>query len=265
MKVLYFDCFSGISGDMTLGALLDLGVDEQLFRKELDKLKLEGYKLAIGKSIKNGITGMDVNVILTNNEEAHHDLTQHEENHKHEHGHSTHNSGHNHSHSHDHHARNLRDIEKLIDESGLSQKCGECLTVCPVKATGLDWQTDIAAFLERMAEYGYGFAKVHEKRIGYINFLINITPDCDCCSWSDAPIVPDIGFLASTDPVAIDQASYDLVNKQLGFSESLLTCNHESGADKFHGLRSHIDGTNQMRHGEEIGMGSRDYELIVLQ
>ncbi len=47
MKVLYFDCFSGISGDMTLGALLDLGVDEQLFRKELDKLKLEGYKLVI--------------------------------------------------------------------------------------------------------------------------------------------------------------------------------------------------------------------------
>ena len=70
--------------------------------------------------------------------------------------------------------------------------------------------------------------------------------------------------LASMDPVAIDQASYDLVNKQLGLSNSFLSSNWETGADKFHGLRSHIDGTVQMRYGEEIGMGSRDYELIVL-
>ncbi len=93
---------------------------------------------------------------------------------------------------------------------------------------------------------------------------MNITPDCDCVPWSDAPIVPDIGFLASTDPVAIDQASYDLVNKQIGLSASLLSCNCEPGADKFHGLRSNTDGTIQLRYGEEIGMGSRDYELIVL-
>lgn len=142
--------------------------------------------------------------------------------------------------------------------------CGECLTVCPVKAPGMDWATDLAALLERMTEYGYGFAKAHENHIGYINFLLNITPDCDCASWSDAPIVPDIGFLASTDPVAIDQASYDLVNKQLGLSDSLLSCHCETGADKFHVLRPHIDSTIQLRYGEEIGMGNRDYELIAL-
>ncbi|MHB8076424.1 nickel pincer cofactor biosynthesis protein LarC [Desulfosporosinus fructosivorans] len=97
MKVLYFDCFSGISGDMTLGALLDLGLDEQLFRTELSKLKIEGFKLVIGKSVRNGLTGMDVKVILTNNQE---DL---------------------HRHSHDHHTRNLRDIETLIDKSDVTQ------------------------------------------------------------------------------------------------------------------------------------------------
>lgn len=142
--------------------------------------------------------------------------------------------------------------------------CGECLTVCPVKAIGMDWETDLTAFMERMTEYGYGFAKSHAGRIGYINFLLNITPDCDCVPWSDAPIVPDIGFLASTDPVAIDQASYDLVNKQSGFADSCLCGNLETGQDKFHGLRSYIDGTIQLRYGEEIGMGSRAYELIVL-
>ena len=142
--------------------------------------------------------------------------------------------------------------------------CGECLTVCPVKAIGMDWATDLTALLERMTEYGYGFAKAHENRIGYINVLVNITPDCDCVPWSDAPIVPDIGFLASTDPVAIDQASFDLVNKQLGNPHSFLSCNCEAGADKFQGLRSHVDGTIQLRYGEEIGLGSRDYELITL-
>lgn len=142
--------------------------------------------------------------------------------------------------------------------------CGECMTVCPVKAIGMDWNTDLKDMLERMTEYGYGFAKSHEKRIGYINFLLNITPDCDCASWSDAPIVPDIGFLASTDPVAIDQASFDLVNKQLGFSNTFLSANWEAGADKFQGLRSHIDAAVQLRYGEEIGLGTRDYELIVL-
>ena len=115
MRVLYFDCFSGISGDMTLAALMDLGVDEQSFRRELDKLKLEGYTLVISKSIKNGITGRDVNVILTKDEEKdHHDRCPHEDNHVHK-------SDHDHSHSLDHHARNLRDIEALIDESDISQ------------------------------------------------------------------------------------------------------------------------------------------------
>ena len=76
--------------------------------------------------------------------------------------------------------------------------------------------------VERMTEYAYGVTKPHQKKMGYINFLINITPDCDCAPWSDAPIVPDIGFVASTDPVAIDQASFDLVNGQIGLADSLL-------------------------------------------
>ena len=131
--------------------------------------------------------------------------------------------------------------------------CGECLTVCSEKAIELDWATEIPSLLERMTEYAYGVAKAHEQRIGYINFLLKITPDCDCASWSDAPIVPDIGFLASTDPVALDQASFDLVNKQVGLSSTLLPSDCGVGVDKFRCLRSHIDGTIQLSYGEEIG------------
>lgn len=140
--------------------------------------------------------------------------------------------------------------------------CGECLTVCPVKANGMDWATDQEGFHERMVEYAYGLAQSHQGKIGYMNFLINITPDCDCVPWSDYPIVPDIGFLASLDPVALDQASYDLVNQQEGFSNSLLTGNHGKGEDKFHGMREHVTGTIQLDYAEKIGMGTRKYELI---
>lgn len=149
------------------------------------------------------------------------------------------------------------DLDKCIG-------CGECLTVCPVKAIGMDWSEDFPNFIERMTEYGYGVHKAHEKRAGYMNFLLNITPDCDCVPWSDAPIVPDIGFLASADPVAIDQASLDLVNKQIGLADSLLTSNAEPGKDKFQGIRSYVDGSMQLSYAEKIGMGSRDYELVVL-
>ena len=105
MRVLYFDCFSGISGDMTLGALLDLGLDKNAFLQELGKLKVDGYSIEIKKVVKNGITGTDVNVILHEEEdrvqeEQHH---SHEHSHEQSHGHSHEQShGHSHGHSHEH-------------------------------------------------------------------------------------------------------------------------------------------------------------------
>ncbi|MFY9218176.1 MAG: nickel insertion protein, partial [Tepidanaerobacteraceae bacterium] len=62
-NILYLDCFSGISGDMFLGAMLDLGLDEKEFLAELKKLPLKDYEVEIKKSIKKGITGTDVTVI----------------------------------------------------------------------------------------------------------------------------------------------------------------------------------------------------------
>ena len=97
-----------------------------------------------------------------------------------------------------------------------------------------------------------------------MNFLIRITPDCDCFPFSDTPIVPDIGILASRDPVAIDAASFDLVNLQQGYRESLLTMHHHTGEDKFTGVHANTDGFRQIKYAEEIGMGSSAYELISL-
>jgi uncharacterized Fe-S center protein len=75
-------------------------------------------------------------------------------------------------------------------------------------------------------------------------------------------VVPDIGILASRDPVAIDAASFDLVNRQAGLRNSFLTRNFGKGKDKFRGMRGNTDGYRQIRYAEEIGLGSASYRLI---
>jgi len=140
--------------------------------------------------------------------------------------------------------------------------CCECLTICPYRAIEIDWTTEVVPFMERMTEYALGAVINKQNKTGYINFLINITPDCDCFPFSDSAIVPDIGILASKDPVALDKASYDLVNKQTGFNNSKLSCNHESGCDKFKGMRDYTEGFIQIEYGEKIGLGSSEYNLV---
>lgn len=140
--------------------------------------------------------------------------------------------------------------------------CGECITVCEPKAVQLDWATQIEPFNERLAEYALGAVIEKQGHVGFFNFLMNITPDCDCVAWSDVPLVPDIGILASRDPVALDKACYDLVNRQTGFAHSHLSANHAPGENKFTGVWSRTRGEVQLSHAEAIGLGSRDYELV---
>jgi uncharacterized Fe-S center protein len=147
-------------------------------------------------------------------------------------------------------------------QAGTCIGCGECLAMCRFGAINLDFETERVAFTERMVEYAYGAATVHPGKTAYINFLLNITPDCDCAPWSDAPVVPDIGILASADPVALDKACFDLVNSRTGFHDSRLRCNHAPGEDKFKGIYRQTLGELQFEYAEEIGLGRLDYDLI---
>lgn len=140
--------------------------------------------------------------------------------------------------------------------------CGECMTVCPAGAIEFDWSVDIPCFVERMVEYALGAVKGKKGKVGYYNVLLNITPDCDCVPWSDAPLVPDIGILAAQDPVALDHASLDLVNSQVGIRDSALQKHHERGRDKFNGTWEHTNGYRQIEYGEEIGLGTAAYRLV---
>jgi uncharacterized protein (TIGR00299 family) protein len=109
--VLYFDCFAGISGDMTLAALLDLGIDKEQLTSELKKLGLEGWTMELSDVSKHAIGARHVEVILTGPEHHHH-----------HHGHF-HWPGHKHSHEHENHShehRTMADIAHLIDESDIT-------------------------------------------------------------------------------------------------------------------------------------------------
>lgn len=140
--------------------------------------------------------------------------------------------------------------------------CGECVVTCRNKAIGINWESESEFVMEKMVEYTYGIVKGREHKMGYINFLMDITPDCDCCGWSDQPLVRDIGILASKDPVAIEQASIDLINQQEGIKGSALKANFAPGEDKFRGVHQDVNHLRTIEYAEELGMGSRQYELV---
>jgi uncharacterized protein len=132
----------------------------------------------------------------------------------------------------------------------MHQDCANCQKVkdCTKNQTiEACWVGPPALAQEKIVEYAYG--AIQGKKTGYVSFLTSITPACDCYGHSDPAIVPDIGVLASLDPVAIDQASVDLVNQA-------------AGKDIFRKIYPKSDWSVQLTYAESLGMGKRDYELV---
>ncbi|MFW5991540.1 MAG: DUF362 domain-containing protein [Candidatus Nanoarchaeia archaeon] len=124
--------------------------------------------------------------------------------------------------------------------------CARCIAVCPEGVIKVPWHgaTPTEA-MERGSEYAYAVAK--DKQCMYITFINNVTKDCDCLSDSEI-IGKDIGIIAGFDPVALDQAAYDLLKQ------------HNNGKDIFQEA-GNPDGTTIINYAEELGMGSREYEI----
>lgn len=117
--------------------------------------------------------------------------------------------------------------------------CAGCIAVCPKGAISNSWAG--TNFSEKLAEYAYGAAK--DKDIIYITFVHNITKECDCMGSAMKPITGNVGILAGKDPVALDTACLDIVQKS-------------SGKKLFE------NGRASLRHAEKIGLGTMQYELI---
>jgi uncharacterized Fe-S center protein len=134
---------------------------------------------------------------------------------------------------------------RIIDEKCIG--CGECLVVCNVGAVKMRWDGDTLRVQEKMAEYSLAVLKSVKHRAGFINFLVKITKDCDCMSKNGKVLVPDLGIVASLDPVAADKASVDLLI--------------EANGRDFLREAIDVDWSAQLRYGEKIGLGSTEYEL----
>lgn len=139
--------------------------------------------------------------------------------------------------------------------------CGECILICPQEAIQIQWNQAVPVFMENMVEYTLGVLKEKAGKTLFVNFITDVSPACDCYGHNDAPIVRNIGMVASQDPVAIDQASVDLVNRETAMPGSCLTRNTGAGEDKFRGVYPEIDWAYQLEYAEKIGIGSRNYVL----
>ena len=107
------------------------------------------------------------------------------------------------------------------------------------------------AFLESMADAASTIVNKFKGNIAFINVMKNMSVDCDCCAVAEDPCMKDIGILASTDPIAIDQACIDLVNKS-----------DDEGKEHFLERVNSRHGTHTIDAANELGFGSKEYELI---
>jgi len=104
---------------------------------------------------------------------------------------------------------------------------------------------------QKMVEYSFAVLRDKKNKAGFFNFALRINKECDCWGMENSRIAPDVGILASLDPVSIDKASFDLVNKACG-------------KDIFKTAHPQQDGMKQLEYAQKIGLGNLDYELIEL-
>lgn len=177
-KVLYLECNSGISGDMTVGALLDLGADREVLLKVLGSLGVDGYHLHFGRKETCGLDAFDFDVHLE--EEGHHHGHGHDEGHGHDHGHSHsheegHGHGHDHGHSHEeghghsHIHRNLNDINQIIDNMDANDR-----------VKGLAKKMFLIVAEAESKAHGLPIDQVHFHEVGAIDSIVDIISVAVC-------------------------------------------------------------------------------------
>jgi 4Fe-4S ferredoxin iron-sulfur binding domain protein len=138
--------------------------------------------------------------------------------------------------------------------------CGRCIGVCPKDAIEPSWGQAEGLVDKKMAEYA--LAVVNGRPHFHISIVMDVSPFCDCHPENDAPIVPNVGMFASFDPVALDQACADAVNRQHPVKDSVLGESEAHFHDHFKNVSPSTNWELQLDHAEKIGLGTRSYNLI---
>jgi uncharacterized Fe-S center protein len=149
--------------------------------------------------------------------------------------------------------------EKAKMDRKLCLGCGRCISMCRFDAINVAMDQSNDVLCKRTAEYA--LASVAGKPSFHISFVIDVSPFCDCYGGNDVPIVPDVGMFASFDPVALDVACADAVNKQPVVNGSILHGKVHDGCDKFKCTHSATDWRVATEHAERIGLGRRRYKV----
>ena len=142
--------------------------------------------------------------------------------------------------------------------------CGQCVSICPKDAISASFNVESGLLDKKMAEYAW--AVLEGRPHFHISIVMDVSPFCDCHPENDAPIVSDVGMFASFDPVALDQACADAVNKMPALvAGSILgerdRCHHDHVKD----VSPTTNWEIQLEHSEKLGIGTREYELITVK
>lgn len=157
---------------------------------------------------------------------------------------------------------------KAVIDQDICKGCGRCIGACAFDAIGNSNGNANSILGCKIAEYTQ--AIVDGRPAFHISLITDISPNCDCHGENDAPILPDVGMLASFDPVALDMACVDLCqktepirNSQLG--DNLSDPHFEHHHDHFLDNNPNVSWKETLEHGEKIGLGTREYELITMK
>lgn len=269
-RQLYLECYSGISGDMTVAALLDLGADEQILRKALASLPVGGFEIAVTRKVKSGLDVCDFDVILDAEHQNHdHDMEYlHGHDHHHDHGHHhehchehVHEDGGVHTHGHHHEHRGLHEILHIIEHADMTERAKET-AVCIFQ---------ILAEAESKA-HGVPADQVHFHEVGAVDSIVDILAVAVCLDNLDITevIVPFLcegqgsircqhGIIPVPVPAVVNIAqAHGLTLKPTGVQGELVT---PTGAAIVAAVRT-SDKLPQTCRIVKIGMGAgkREYE-----
>ncbi|MDR1604534.1 MAG: DUF362 domain-containing protein [Gracilibacteraceae bacterium] len=154
--------------------------------------------------------------------------------------------------------------KKAVIDEARCVGCGRCIGVCNADAVSGRFNETNERLNRKIAEYA--LAVVQGRPHFHITLVRDVSPFCDCHSENDRPVVPDVGMLASFDPVALDAAAADLVNAQAPLADSLLgQAGVRPGTDYFTALHPTTNWRSCLEQGEKIGLGRQAYNLIRLK
>lgn len=153
--------------------------------------------------------------------------------------------------------------KKASIDHGKCVGCGRCIGVCPVDAItpANDEANDILNY--KIAEYTA--AVLRGRPHFHISIIMDVSPFCDCHAENDLPIIPDVGMLASFDPVALDLCCADLCNAQPVLKGSIMEQREPIAHDHFTTLHPTTHWQAAIDHGVKMGLGSREYEMITVE